>query len=38
MAIEVRWPRRPARELKPAIPQEVDGIPLRHELELEVLL
>lgn len=27
-----------ARALKPAIPHEVDGIPLRHELELEVLL
>jgi ribosomal protein S18 acetylase RimI-like enzyme len=27
-----------ARTLKPAIPEEVDGIPLRHELELEALL
>ena len=25
-----------ARALKPAIPRELDGIPLRHELELEV--
>jgi hypothetical protein len=29
----------PARtELKPSIPFEVDGIPLRHEIELELLL
>ncbi|MEV4012784.1 GNAT family N-acetyltransferase [Nonomuraea angiospora] len=27
-----------ARELKPGIPAEADGIPIRHELELELLL
>ena len=27
-----------ARALKPAIPEVLDGIPVRHELELEVLL
>jgi hypothetical protein len=34
-------PRRrdPGRaELKPSIPLEIDGIPLRHELELEMRL
>lgn len=29
---------RARAELKPAIPVELDGIPLRHELELELLL
>ncbi|WP_157383273.1 GNAT family N-acetyltransferase [Nonomuraea coxensis] len=27
-----------ARRLKPSIPREADGIPIRHELELELLL
>ncbi|MGV9380611.1 GNAT family N-acetyltransferase [Nonomuraea sp. NPDC003707] len=27
-----------ARDLKPGIPAEADGIPIRHELELELLL
>ncbi|WP_406673419.1 GNAT family N-acetyltransferase [Nonomuraea sp. N2-4H] len=27
-----------ARELKPSIPKESDGIPIRHELELELRL
>ena len=29
---------RARAELKPSIPLEVDGVPLRHELELEMLL
>lgn len=38
VALHRDWVTRARAELKPEIPLEVDGIPLRHELELEMQL